>query len=166
MSAVTQINEYNGAGTVETADIANVNFGSVDAAELDPVVNPINAGENSFEKYLKLEVTNMNGVVAIRNLKVWRTGALGANATLLTNARTTGYVNTTYATPVATVSSKATQAMPSSEPATANLGIGTALAGELTAAGESDYLVMQLQTTGAAVAGANFDINIQRDEVA
>lgn len=166
MSAVTRINEYNGAGATLNADIANLNFGSSDTSELDPVAFPINAGENSFEKYVRLEVTNMNGVSAVRKLKVWRTGALGANASLLSNARETSYANMSYGTPVATASSKATQTVPATEPTGANLGIGGSLAGELTAVGLSDYLVLQLQTTGSATDGASFDINIQRDEVA
>jgi len=165
--ATVQINEYNGAGQTKTANISNSNFVSVDAANSNAVSNPITAGGNSFEKWQRLEVTAMGGASAVKNIKVWRTGALGANASLLTNARTTSYGgNPTYATPTASASSIATQTMPSTEPGTANLGIGGSLTGELTAVGETDNLVMQLQTTGSATAGATFDINWQRDEIA
>lgn len=166
MSTV-QINEYNTAGTTETENITNSNFVSVDAPNSNAVANPVNADENSFEKWQRLEVTAMDGASAVKNLKIWRTGALGAHASLLTNARTTGYAgNPTYATPTDADSTVATQAMPSTEPASANVGIGGSLTGELTAVGLSDYVVMQLQLTVDAVAGATFDLNWQRDEVA
>jgi len=56
--------------------------------------------------------------------------------------------------------------MPTSEPASANLGIGGALAGALTAAGESDYLVHQIQTDAGDVAGSTSTMNYQYDETA
>lgn len=165
--AEVQINEYNGAGNTKTANITNSNFVSTDAANANAVANPVSASENSFEKWQRLEVTNMDGASAVKNIKVWRTGALGANASLLTNARTSAYGgNPTYAAPTAAASTVATQAMPATEPASANVGIGGSLTGELIAAGETDYLVMQLQLTADATAGAAFDINWQRDEVA
>jgi hypothetical protein len=162
-----QINEYNGAGETKSANITNTNVGSVDAANLDAVANPIVAGENSYEKYQTFEITAMGGSSEVNTLKVWRTGALGANATHLTNARETSYGGAeAYATPVATASSKATQTMPSTEPTGANLGIGGSLSGALSSTGESDRLVHQLQTTGAATAGTTSNMNYQYDEVA
>lgn len=167
MASVVEICESNGAGETITHNVANVNMGSTDAAALDPVAFPVAPGANTFEKWIRLHVTGMGGSAKIDNLKVWRTGALGANATHLTNARESAYAGApTYAAPVATASSVATQAMPSSAPTGANLGIGGALAGSLVAAGYSDYLCMQLQTTGAATAGSTSTLNVQYDEVA
>lgn len=167
MAATVQIDEYNGAGQTKTANIADTDMGSVDQANLDPVANPIVPGENSYEKWQKFEVTAMGGSSKIHNLKVWRTGALGGAAVHKTNARTTAYAGAeTYSTPTANVSTKATQTMPSSEPGSANLGIGGALAGELTAAGYSDYLIHQMQTNAGDVAGSTSTENYQYDEVA
>ena len=45
----------------------------------------------------------------------------------------------TYATPVATAITGADQTMPTSEPGSANLGIGGSLSGALTGTGYSDY---------------------------
>lgn len=167
MAATVVINEYNGGAATETANITNTNMGSTDAANLDPVANPIVPGQNSFEKWQKFDVTAMGGSSAVKNLKVWRTGSLGANATHLTNARTTSYGGAaSYTTPTASASTPATQTMPTSEPASANLGIGGSLTGSLTGTGESDYLVHQIQTTGSATAGSTSTMNYQYDEVA
>jgi hypothetical protein len=168
MTATVEIDERNGAaaGTL-THNITNTNMGSVDEVNTDPVAHPIIAGNNSMEKYQQMHVTAMGGSSKIDNLKVWRTGALGANATHLTNARLTSYGGAaSYVAPVATVSGVATQTMPSAEPASANLGIAGALAGSLTVAGTSDYLVHQIQTTGSAVAGSTSTMNYQYDETA
>jgi hypothetical protein len=130
------------------------------------VANPVTPGNNTFEKWQRVHVTAMGGSSAVQNLKVWRTGALGGTAVHITNARETGYTQAAYAQPVATASSAATQAMPTAEPAGANLGIGGALAGQLTGAGYSDYLVHQVQTGAGDTAGATTTMNYQYDEVA
>lgn len=167
MAATVEIDESNGAGQTVTHNITNSNMGSVDAAALNAVANPVIPGDNTFEKWQRIHVTAMGGSSSINNLKVWRTGALGGAAVHLTNARTTSYGGAaTYATPTAADSSIATQTMPTSEPATANLGIAGALSGELTATGSSDYLVHQIQTNVADVAGSTTTMNYQYDEVA
>lgn len=167
MAATVVISEYNGAGETKTANITNTNMGSADSANLDATANPVVAGENTYEKWQKVEVTAMGGSSAIDNLKIWRTGALGGSATHVTNARTSTYGGPeTYATPTASSSSVATQTMPTSEPGTANLGIGGSLSGQLTGTGSSDYLVHQIQTNGADTAGSTSTMNYQYDETA
>lgn len=167
MAATVQIAEFNGAGETKTANITNSNMGSVDSVNLDADANPITPGNNSYEKWQKMEVTAMGGSSKVKNLKVWRTSALGGSAVHVTNARESSYGGAaTYATPVATSSAVATQTMPTSEPTGANLGIGGSLTGELTATGLSDYLVHQIQTNGADTVGASCTMNYQYDEVA
>lgn len=56
--------------------------------------------------------------------------------------------------------------MPTSEPATANLGIGGSLGGSLEEAGASDYLVHQIQTDAGDTAGSSSTMNYQYDEIA
>lgn len=167
MAATVSILEANGAGQTLTHGISNSNMGSVDAVNLDPVANPVTPGNNTFEKWQKVEVTAMGGSSQINNLKTWRTGALGGSATHLTNARTTSYGGAaSYATPTASSSSFATQTMPTSVPGTANLGIAGSLAGALTTTGTSDYLVHQIQTNAGDVAGSTSTMNYQYDETA
>jgi len=167
MAATVQINEYNDAGEVKQANITNTNMGDVDDPNLDPVAYPVTPGNNTYEKWQKIEVTAMGGSSAIDNLKIWRTSALGGSAAHVTNARETTYGGAeTYATPIKTDSTIATQAMPTSEPSGANLGIGGSLTGSLTAAGLSDYLVHQIQTDAGDIAGSTSTMNYQYDETA
>jgi len=169
MAATVEILEANGSGQTITANITNSNMGSVDAANLDAVANPVVPGENTFEKWQKISVTALGGSSQLDNFKVWRTGALGGAAVHETNARTTSYGGAaTYATPVgdATDSTVATQVMPTSEPTGSNLGIGGSLSGALTATGASDYLVHQIQTNAADTAGSTSTMNYQYDETA
>lgn len=169
-AATVEIDESNdSAGEVVTHNITNTNMGSVDAANLDAVANPLAPSTNSYEKYQRIHVTAMGGSSKIDNLKVWRDSApaLATGATHLTNARETSYVaTTTFTAPVATTSSVATQTMPTAEPSGANLGIGGSLTGSLTGVGSSDYLVHQLQLDGSAVAGVTVNMNYQYDETA
>jgi hypothetical protein len=170
MAATVEICESNGAGETITHNITNANMGSTDSVNLNAVTYPITPGANSFEKWQRIHVTNMGGSSKIDNLKVWRTGALGANCTHKTNARETVYGGAqTYAQPSATDRSATygyTQTMPTSTPTGANLGIAGSLSGSLTVVGYSDYLVDQLQTTPSATAGSTTTKNYQYDETA
>lgn len=147
-------------------NITNSNMGSLDDDSLDATVNPVIPGENTFEKYQKVHVTAMGGSSLIDNLKIWRTSALGGAATHLTNARLAAYARFPYAAPTENVSTPADQTMPTAEPATANLGIDGSLAGSLAAVGYSDWLIHQIQTNVADVAGSTSTLNYQFDETA
>ena len=166
-AATVEIDEANGAGETLTHSIGDSDMGITDSADLDPVANPVIAGDNTYEKWQKIHVTAMGGSSAIDNLQIWRTGALGGSAVHLTNARTSSYNGAeTFAQPIVTNSTLATQTMPSSDPAAANLGIAGSLSGQLTATGSSDYLIHQIQTNSADVAGSTSTMNYQYDEVA
>lgn len=156
MAATCEIDEYNTAGETLSANISNTNYGSLDDAELTPAGNEIIAGENSFEKWQKMSFTGTFNTVD--NLKIWKnSGNYVTGEGIDTNAREASYGGAeTYVTPTETTSTVATQVMPATEPSGANLGIGGSLGGQLTGAGDSDYLVSQLQTTGATPAG---DVN-------
>ena len=167
MAATVEIDEANGAGETLTHNITNSNMGNVDSVNLDPVAYPITPGDRSYIKYQKIHVTAMGGSSKIDNLKVWRDGALGGSATHVTNARTTSYGGAlTYAQPVKTSVSGVDQTMPSSAPASANLGIGGSLSGSLTETGSSDYLGHQIVTNAGVVAGSTSTMYYQYDETA
>lgn len=166
-AATVEICESNGAGETITHSISNSNMGASDAAAINPVTYPIAPSTNTYEKWQRFHVTAMGGSSKIDNLKVWRTGSLASHTTHVTNARESSYGGAaTYATPTRSSSSVAGQTMPSSAPSGANLGIGGALNGNLTATGYSDYLVHQIQADGSAVAGASVTMNYQYDETA
>lgn len=161
--ATVVLSERNGAAAgTATSNVTNFNFGSIDAINLDPVANPIAPGSNSYEKYHYFEVTAMGLSSKVDQLIVWRTGALGGAATEVTNARTTTYGGAlTYVAPIVTTSTVATQAMPTANPAAANVGIAASLTGSLTTTGSSDYFVHQILTNAADTAGATCTWNGQ-----
>lgn len=166
MAATVEICESNGAGETVTHNISNANMGNTDAANLDPVAYPVTPGNNTYEKFQRLHVTNMGGSSKIDNIQVWRSGALGGSATHKTNARTTSYAQVTYATPDTTEAAQSTQDMPTSDPGAANLGIGGSLTGSLTSAGYSDYLNHIIKTNAGDTAGSTSTLYIQYDETA
>lgn len=167
MAATVEICESNGAGETVSHNVTNVNMGNTDAANLDPVAYPVTPGNNTYEKFQRIHVTNLGGSSKILNLQIWRTGALGGSATHLTNARTSSYAGAvSYATPDTTEVAAATQAMPTSDPGAANLGIGGSLTGELTGTGYSDYLNHIIKTDAGDTAGSTSTMNYQYDEVA
>ena len=167
-AATVEIDEQNGAPAGSTThNITDTDMSTEDSPTTDPVAFPVTPGNNTMEKWQKIDVTAMGGSSKIDNLKIWRTSALGGSATHLTNARESTYGGAeTYAQPTVSSSSIATQTMPTSEPSGANLGIGGSLTGALTATGQSDYLVHQIQTAGGDVAGSTSTMNYQYDETA
>jgi hypothetical protein len=166
MSATVQVAEYNGAEQTKTANITNSNMGDSDSANMTAANYPITPGENSYEKWQKIEVTNMGGSSKVKNLKIWYSGTLGGSASFKSNVRVADYGGAeSYAQPVKTDSSVADQTMPSSEPATPNLGIGGSLTGEMTVPGLSDYLVMQIQTDAEDTAGATVTMHYKYTEI-
>lgn len=169
MAATVEIDEANGAGETLTHNITNSNMGSADEVNTDPVANPIAPNTRTYIKYQKIHVTAMGGSSKIDNLKVWRSGSLGTGGTHnhYTNARTSSYAGAlSYATPVRTAVTAVDQAMPTSAPGSANLGIGGSLAGSLTGTGSSDYLGHQIGTDSSATAGSTTTMNYQWDETA
>jgi len=163
MSATVHIAERNGplATSVETVDPTNVNFGSADVVNLNPATYPLTAGAGacSYEKWLRLYVSSMGGSVLIDNLKVWLSdlgGGYKTGESMLTSLVTSGYSAPSYPSggPSGSVSSVAVNAMPTSMPSGANLGIGGILAGQiLVAPAYSDYMVFQLELSASTPSG-------------
>lgn len=167
MAAVVSLSETNGAGATVTASITNTNMGSTDAVNLVAANYPITANTRSYAKYQRLNVSDINGSSSISNIKIWRTGVLDGADTHVTNARLTSYGGAaSYATPVNTAITGADQTMPTSSPATANLGIGGSLSGALTANGFSDYLIHQLVVDSASTSGTSSILSCSYDEIA
>jgi hypothetical protein len=97
----------------------------------------------------------------VNNLQFWQSAGSDTGVGIYWNGQTTA-----YATPVTTASSKATAVAPTSDPGTANVSIGGSLAGALTAAGYSDYIVLQMKTLTTAAAGdtSTYTFTFQYDE--
>ena len=163
MAATVVLCETNGtvAAPVETQDISNVNMGSTPAANLDPDSYPITAQADghAYEKWLRLYVTNMGGSSQVDNIKIWLSNLGGGWQTeegWSTNLVTSEYTECEFNAdgPIATDSADATEAMPESEPESANLGIDGSLTGKIEEApAYSDYCVIQMDVTENTEAG-------------
>ncbi len=167
MAATVEICESNGVGETLSHNISTLNFGDDDSSDLTPATYPIIAGDFSYEKWIRLHVTSMGSSNKIDNIQMWKdTGGYVTGETIESNLVTGGYTSETYSQPIKTDSAKADTVMPIADPTTANVGSAGALTGSLTATGYSDYVVIQMGTTGATPGG---DVNqksfkIQYDE--
>lgn len=164
MAAIVQLAETNGASgsSTEALDIANVNFGSQDAAELTPSSAPITAqvDGHSYEKWLRLYVSDLGGSSQIDNIKVWLSALGGGYQTgegVSCSLVESGYTAPTYPTggPIATDSTVATETMPETEPSGPNVGISGSLGGAISSAPTySDFFALQLDVTEQTPAGS------------
>jgi hypothetical protein len=126
------------------------NFKDVDDATVaNYSSNPVTAGQNSYEVWVRAHFTGTFNL--IDNIQFWMSTDFSPNTglTLKYKANNVG----AHVPSVKTASTVATTAMPTSDPGTANVSIGGSLSGNLSAAGYSDYIVIQCQTTTAAAAG-------------
>ena len=171
MAVILEIDESNGATETITANVGALFAGSVDASSFTPTASPITPGQNSYEKWVRIHVTDLGGAAAVTAFKVWAE-APPAQTSLHSNGHTVqatydaaNHKRTAYAAP-ATSATRTPEAMPSTEPVTANLGIAGSLAGQLTAPGRSDYQLIQVRTTGAATVGATLTVSFGYEAIA
>jgi hypothetical protein len=162
MAAIVQIAERNGVSSgTETPNVSNLNMGNADSPNLDPAVYPVTAmvDGHSYEKWVRVNVTDLGGSTRIDNLRAWLSALGGGWKTgegMSCNLRTAGWVNSSYPAggPIQTNSTIADQVMPEAMPGGSNLGIAGLLAGGITAApGYSDYAVLQLDVSNLTPAG-------------
>ena len=117
------------------------------ASAADYTSYPITAGNASYEVWLKGHFTGSFNKV--QNAKFWNSaGGPDAGISIKWNGVTTAYV-----TPITGASTIATADVPTASPGSANVSFGGSLDGSITAAGFSEFIIMQMQTTTAAVPG-------------
>lgn len=160
ISATFEFNEDNGTqtgsplkGTTRNTAVTQCNWKNIDDVSTAYTSNPVTAGNNSYIKYQFGKFTGTFTQV-LGGLWAHTAGTLGTGLTLV------GKVTSTYATP-------ATTAMSGSTDMTTAIAIGSGATvlfsttgpeaasptATLSAAGYSQYLPTQLQTTVSAVAG-------------
>lgn len=168
MAATFQFAQSYGA-TPTVADIGDGSGGNYwnfkdvdDATPANYSSNPITAGNNSYEVWLRGHFTGTFNVVD--NLQFWMSTDFSPNTGLTVKYKANNVG--AYVQSVKTTSTVATVAMPTSDPGTANVSIGGSLSGTLTSAGYSDYIVLQLQTTVSAAPGdtSSATFTLQYDE--
>jgi len=109
---------------------------------------PITAGENSYDVWLKGHFTGTFN--KIQNAKFWKSsGALGTGE----DVRMGGDSIAAYHIATTADSAYATGEVLTASPGSANVSFGSDLAGNITAAGWSDFVSLQLRSTSAAEAG-------------
>jgi hypothetical protein len=146
MAAIVEFSEANGVGETVTDDIANINFGDSDSAELVPGTYPVICGANSYEKYIKVKFSD--SFTEISNMKLWQ-----SDGDLVTGEVIKADEVTAYATPVKTTSTEAITAVPT-EVGSAIEVHSAAGADTISAPGYTRYVCLQTQTTGSTPAGA------------
>jgi hypothetical protein len=167
MAATFEYNEDNGAqtgsplkGTTRNTAVTQVNWKNVDDVSTAYTSSPVAAGSNSYPKYQFGKFTGTFNQIS-SGLWAHTAGALQTGISLF------GKVTSTYATP-------ATTAISGSTDMTSVIAIGSGAAvlfhttgpegalptTTLTAAGYTQYLVSQIQTTGSAPAGSNGSVTL------
>jgi len=154
MVATLTFGEGNGVGETQTNSLANMNFGSVDGADVDFAANPIDAGTFSFDKWFYIYVSNMDTSNLVDNFRVAMSGTIDAQTSYFSNLDGTK-LNPTYNQPSnASKDVLCDQDMTVVLPGTENLGTsGASSNGLATATTKTDYFLTQLEVSGSAAPG-------------
>ena len=153
MVATQEWDEWNGVGKTQTHAISNVNWGNVDAANLDITVeaNKIPRGENAYTKYIASHFSGTYSQIG-PNGKLWH-----STVSLPTGVTLKGAMVIVYATPTKTSSGDGD--LPQSEGAALTVNFGatpeTATTSFSTAnPAYSAYCRTQIQTSVGSPTGA------------
>lgn len=160
MPATFEYNEDNGAatgspaaGTTRNTAVTNVNWKNTDDVATAYSASPITAGNNSFTKYQSGKFTGTFNQISA-GLWAHTAGTLGTGLTLK------GVVTSAYATPSTTANAALTVTMTSVIAIASGQTVlfastpqAASPAATLSAAGFTQFLASQLQTTGSAAAG-------------
>lgn len=147
-------------GLVVAHSLVRSGYAAIDQANLDQTqcgLHPIDPGLHSYQKWQRWHVKDLGGSRAVRNLRFYSPVAPTANAEHRFNGHTLqaaydGTKKLAAEFPDRT-GTDTPNSVPTAPPASANIGIGGLLAGELRDVGVSDYVVSQVQTTAMAVSG-------------
>ena len=148
---------------VTSGSNALINFGAADTYPLDQVAYPVQQGSNSYERYVRLFVSDFGGSSSISNIRVYSPTAPSQDTSV-----NYGQAQT-YTAPVDTQSTIATEAIPSTLPGSENLYISGSSGNAITPGSTSyysDYAVFQITSSATQVAGTTMTINVVYSEVA
>ena len=126
-----------------------VNFKNIDSiGTSNYATNPIPAGSNSFEVWLQGAFSGVFN--AIYDLRFWLSTDYSPNTGLTVMANTQQQA---FQQPTSATSSIATQVVSHSDPGQRNVTYQGSLTSSITTPDNTDYIVLQLQTTTNAPAG-------------
>ena len=144
MAATYQWSETNTVSVVVTDGISNINFGSVDACNINTTNYPINISTHSFIKYIRAKFSS--SFTTISNMLFWKSAG-----NLLTGETIKAGLTTTFVTPVNTASGDSDCPTSAGSALAVLSAAGTATI--TSSPGYSEYIRLQLQTTGSAPSG-------------
>lgn len=176
MPADVHIDEGNGGGAAITHSVSRLDYLSIDSAgqnAADYPLQTITSGyKGSYDKYNRAHVVSLGGATRVKNFKIYRyqgSPTSGDQHRTTATPTTASYSAVTYATPsTALMATSASHAFPTSEPATANLGIQSSLTGEITNLASNsvtDWVRHQVQISPGTTEGAVFTIRWVWDEI-
>jgi len=152
MAATFKFAQTNGAGgdVTELGLSGNLfNFKNKDDATAANYSSyPVVAGTKSYEVWLRGKFTGAFNKVD--NVQFWRSTNFSPATGLA--VKWDPATPSAYSTPVSAVN-KCVSAIPTSDPATANIRCRGGLTSGLVASGYTDYIILQLETTVSAAAG-------------
>ncbi len=174
--ANVHIKEYNGSTTRTNPpatqvgdatgvvdDVANINLVSIDQAEASSSANPVTAGTRSFSKWLAYELHAINDSNKVDNFQVWYTPQATTTGVVYYSNLNTSLALTTSIYPEPPTASdfdgagegdvETPAAMPFADPAAENIGRSEASGGLATNGQHSDFIAIQMDTTGASPPG-------------
>lgn len=174
MPATFEFDEDNGAatgspaqGTTRNTAVTQVNWKNTDDVSTAYSSSPVSAGSNSYTKYQFGKFTGTFNQIS-SGLWAHTSGTLGTGLTLK------GVVTSTYATPATTANASLTVDMTSAISIGSGQSVSFSTTGPqaasptstLSAAGYTQYLATQLQTTSSAAAGdtATVTLTLQYNE--
>lgn len=175
MAATFEYNEDHGTqtgsplkGTTRSTAVTECNWKNIDDSTTAYSSSPITAGNNSYSKYQFGKFTGTFNQILNGKWSGHTAGTLGTGLTLK------GTVSSTYATPAVTANAALTTNFTSVVAIGSGIAVNFSTVGPegasptatLSAAGYTQYLISQLQTTVSAAAGdtATVTSTLQYDE--
>jgi len=158
------ISETNGGGGGAVQDdISQLNLGSIDQYELTSSSYPVTAGNRSFSKWVRIKLNLKYDSNTIDNFQVWMDSFTPATGIVYqTNLNTDLLLTTTiYPNPPTAIDFigagegdvETASTFPTADPGQDNIGVGEAVGGLSSDGTYSDYIAIQLDTTGATPPG-------------
>lgn len=147
---------------VTSGSNALINFGSADTYPLDQVAYPVQQGGNSYERFVRLFVSDFGGSSSISNIRIYSTTTPATDTTL-----NYGQIQT-YQTPTNAQSTIATSPILTTLPTSENLYIGGQSGNAITPGSSSmysDYATLQITSSQTQVAGTTMTTNVVYSEV-
>lgn len=172
--ATVHIKEYNGdsqqpnnppdqTSGSEQDDVSQLNLVSENAAESSSSANPVTAGNRSFSKWVVYELHNKNDSNKIDNFQVWMTPERTTEGILYKTNLNTDLSITTSIYPLPPTATDFTSGgegdvatesdFPVTDPTVENIGVSKGSGGLSTNATHSDFIAIQLVTTGSTPPG-------------